>query len=169
MVFSGLFQSFDDVWNPRRPFETNVERDCLPTFSLTKLSHLNLLFLKFQSIPPCALSQVGDSWPESGNQLNIYLTVCRRGGVGQDSWVTNSFWSLKDKQLNKIILGNVDKNVSHPGVTWQVPPQVIRLPTSSVFVAHGCRKLSVPAVNNAFFTVGGDVTTEKTHTRRKQP
>lgn len=79
-----------------------VHRDRLPTFSLTKLSHLNLLFLKFQSIPPCTLSQVGDSWPESGNQLNIYLIACRWGGGGQVSWVTNSFRSLKDKQLNKI-------------------------------------------------------------------
>lgn len=47
------------------------------------------------------LLQVGDSWLESGNQLNIYLTACRWGG-GQVSWVTNSFRSLKDKQLNKI-------------------------------------------------------------------
>lgn len=62
MVFSGLFQSFDDIWNLPHFFEMHVERgcshgrlsDCFPTVSLKKLSHLNLLLLRYQSISPCA-------------------------------------------------------------------------------------------------------------------
>lgn len=79
-----------DYFNRLMTFETHhvslkpmlketVHRDCLPTFSLKKFGHLNLLFLKFQSIPPCALSQVGDSWPESGNQLFNSVLMMRWG------------------------------------------------------------------------------------------
>lgn len=95
------------------------------------------------------------------------------GRGGQVTWMTNSFWSSNDKQLNKIaewLEAWADKKVSysdfgcHPGVTWQVPPQVIsRPPARSLLhtVSRWWRANTVPAANNALW--------EETRLQRREP
>lgn len=163
MVFSGLFQSFDDIWNPPCFFETNVERDCSSRlFAYIFFEKVKPPQSSFPKVSKHSTMRPVAGWRPLAREWKSaqYLTACRWGGGGQVSWVTNSLWSLKDKLLNKIT------SVKMCHTATSVPPRCHMTGSPSGDpAAHQlglcCRDLSVPAANNAPFTVGGNVTTEK--------